>query len=144
MGDQPVIPFDQLTVDDVEVAGGKGANLGELTQAGLPVPPGFVITAAAYLEAMERGRRARRASVRRRPHRYERRAPRRGESPSTCTTSCARPASPTSYDGRSSTLITARRRRRRRAVVGHRRGHRRYVVRRDEPDVHQRARRRRS
>src|SRR3954470_6473443 len=33
---------------DLEVAGGKGANLGELTRAGLPVPPGFVITTAAY------------------------------------------------------------------------------------------------
>ena len=55
MGVQPVIPFDQLAVDDVEVAGGKGANLGELTKAGLPVPPGFVITAPAYLDAMDAG-----------------------------------------------------------------------------------------
>ena len=31
-------------------AGGKGANLGELVAAGLPVPPGFVITTAAYRE----------------------------------------------------------------------------------------------
>ncbi len=30
------------------VAGGKGANLGELTRAGLPVPPGFVLTTDAY------------------------------------------------------------------------------------------------
>ena len=35
--------FSQLTKEDVEVAGGKGANLGELTHAGLPVPPGFVV-----------------------------------------------------------------------------------------------------
>jgi pyruvate,water dikinase len=35
------------------VAGGKGANLGELTGAGLPVPPGFVVTAQAYLETMD-------------------------------------------------------------------------------------------
>ncbi|MBW0114017.1 PEP/pyruvate-binding domain-containing protein [Pseudonocardia abyssalis] len=33
---------------DVAVAGGKGANLGELVRAGLPVPPGFVIPTAAY------------------------------------------------------------------------------------------------
>src|SRR3954447_18582066 len=33
---------------DIAVAGGKGANLGELTRAGLPVPPGFVLTTAAY------------------------------------------------------------------------------------------------
>jgi pyruvate, water dikinase len=55
MGSQSVIPFDQLAVDDVEVAGGKGANLGELTKAALPVPPGFVITAPAYLDAMDAG-----------------------------------------------------------------------------------------
>ena len=30
------------------LVGGKGANLGELTQAGLPVPPGFCVTSAAY------------------------------------------------------------------------------------------------
>ena len=29
--------------DDVATAGGGGANLGELTRAGFPVPPGFVI-----------------------------------------------------------------------------------------------------
>src|SRR5262249_26669582 len=28
--------------------GGKGANLGELTRAGFPVPPGYCITTAAY------------------------------------------------------------------------------------------------
>lgn len=40
--------FDELTRGDTSVAGGKGANLGEMTHAGLPVPPGFVVTAAAY------------------------------------------------------------------------------------------------
>lgn len=44
----------ELRGRDVEVAGGKGANLGELAAAGLPVPDGFVVTAAAYLDAMER------------------------------------------------------------------------------------------
>ena len=33
---------------DVDFAGGKGANLGELTAAGLPVPPAFVVGAPAY------------------------------------------------------------------------------------------------
>ncbi len=32
----------------VPVAGGKGANLGEMTRAGLPVPPGFVVTVDAW------------------------------------------------------------------------------------------------
>jgi phosphohistidine swiveling domain-containing protein len=43
-----ITPFDELGRGDVAVAGGKGANLGELTRAGLPVPPGFVLTTAAY------------------------------------------------------------------------------------------------
>ncbi|MEV4896458.1 PEP/pyruvate-binding domain-containing protein, partial [Nonomuraea sp. NPDC055795] len=33
---------------DRERVGGKGANLGELTRAGLPVPGGFCLTTAAY------------------------------------------------------------------------------------------------
>ena len=37
-----------LDRDDLETAGGKGANLGELIRAGFPVPPGFVVTTEAY------------------------------------------------------------------------------------------------
>jgi pyruvate,water dikinase len=40
--------FTDLSHDDVAFAGGKGANLGELTGAGLPIPPGFVVGAPAY------------------------------------------------------------------------------------------------
>jgi len=40
--------FEELTKQSLGVAGGKGANLGEMTQAGIPVPPGFVVTAQAY------------------------------------------------------------------------------------------------
>ncbi|MDD1775043.1 MAG: phosphoenolpyruvate synthase, partial [Methanobacterium sp.] len=40
--------FEELNREDVAIAGGKGANLGELTQAGIPVPPGFVITSRTY------------------------------------------------------------------------------------------------
>lgn len=40
--------FDELGTTDVAQAGGKGANLGELTRAGLPVPPGFVVVTPAY------------------------------------------------------------------------------------------------
>ena len=43
-----VIKFEDLGKDDIGVAGGKGANLGELTQAGIPVPPGFVVTSETY------------------------------------------------------------------------------------------------
>ncbi len=45
---EPVRPFARLGRGDVEYAGGKGANLGELTAAGLPVPDGFVVGAPAY------------------------------------------------------------------------------------------------
>ncbi len=45
---EPVRPFSSLRREDVAYAGGKGANLGELTAAGLPVPDGFVIGAPAY------------------------------------------------------------------------------------------------
>jgi pyruvate,water dikinase len=44
----PVRPFSDLSTADVSYAGGKGANLGQLTRAGLPVPAGFVIGAPAY------------------------------------------------------------------------------------------------
>ncbi len=44
--------FEDLSKADVSKAGGKGANLGELVKAGLPVPPGFVISAQAYLLAI--------------------------------------------------------------------------------------------
>ena len=50
-----VIPLERLSRHDIPMAGGKGANLGELTRAGLPVPGGFVVTAAGYLRAMEEG-----------------------------------------------------------------------------------------
>lgn len=45
--------FEELKKEDVDIAGGKGANLGELTQAGIPVPPGFVITSATYQRFMD-------------------------------------------------------------------------------------------
>jgi pyruvate,water dikinase len=38
----------ELGKDDGALAGGKGANLGELLRARLPVPPAFVVTTAAY------------------------------------------------------------------------------------------------
>src|SRR5215217_846641 len=40
--------FKEIRKDDVALAGGKGANLGELSRAGLPVPPGFVLVTRAY------------------------------------------------------------------------------------------------
>src|SRR5437667_1337143 len=40
--------LDDLSKDDVGVAGGKGANLGEMRKAGFPVPDGFVVTTQAF------------------------------------------------------------------------------------------------
>ena len=45
--------FEELRKEDVAIAGGKGANLGELTQAGIPVPPGFVVTSKTYDQFMK-------------------------------------------------------------------------------------------
>ncbi len=47
--------FAELGRGDAQIAGGKGANLGELTRGGFPVPPGFVVTAESYVGAMEAG-----------------------------------------------------------------------------------------
>ena len=43
-----ILWFEELKREDIPLVGGKNANLGEMTQAGIPVPPGFAITAAAY------------------------------------------------------------------------------------------------
>ena len=40
--------FEELRKEDVPLVGGKGANLGEMTSAGIPIPPGFCVTAEAY------------------------------------------------------------------------------------------------
>src|SRR5947207_9734341 len=51
-----VLPLRTLNRHMLALVGGKGANLGEMTSAGLPVPPGFCITTAAYeLVAAEAG-----------------------------------------------------------------------------------------
>ncbi len=43
-----VINLENVSKRDVAIAGGKGANLGELIREGFPVPPGFVVTADTY------------------------------------------------------------------------------------------------
>jgi len=48
-----VIWFEGLRKTDIPSVGGKNANLGELTNAGLPVPPGFAITAYSYKKFIE-------------------------------------------------------------------------------------------
>src|SRR5690242_20403845 len=49
-----VVWFGDVGKEDVATVGGKGANLGEMTQAGFPVPPGFIVTVDAYNEFLDR------------------------------------------------------------------------------------------
>ena len=48
-----IVWFAEVGRDSVALVGGKGANLGELTQANIPVPPGFVVTTYAYREFID-------------------------------------------------------------------------------------------
>ena len=48
-----ILWFEELTKDDVPLVGGKNANLGEMLRAGIPVPPGFAVTAYAYKRFIE-------------------------------------------------------------------------------------------
>ncbi|MEM3936497.1 MAG: phosphoenolpyruvate synthase [Thermofilaceae archaeon] len=48
-----ILWFEELTKDDVPLVGGKNANLGEMIRAGIPVPPGFAVTAYAYRRFIE-------------------------------------------------------------------------------------------
>ena len=43
-----VVDLVEVNRANVSIVGGKGANLGEMLRADLPVPPGFVLTVAAY------------------------------------------------------------------------------------------------
>jgi len=51
--DMAVLWLDEIGADDLDSVGGKAASLGELTAAGLPVPPGFVVTAGTYRRFIE-------------------------------------------------------------------------------------------
>ncbi len=45
-----IVWFDEVDKGDVGLVGGKGANLGEMTQAKLPIPFGFIVTSEAYFD----------------------------------------------------------------------------------------------
>ncbi|OGN91027.1 MAG: phosphoenolpyruvate synthase, partial [Chloroflexi bacterium RBG_13_48_17] len=45
-----IVWFDEVTKTDIPLVGGKGANLGEMVHAQIPVPPGFIVTAGAYFK----------------------------------------------------------------------------------------------
>lgn len=48
-----VVWFKEVDRDDIGTVGGKGANLGEMTKAGFPVPNGFIVTAQAYFHFLD-------------------------------------------------------------------------------------------
>jgi phosphoenolpyruvate synthase/pyruvate phosphate dikinase len=52
-----IIPFSSSNAD-LQNAGGKGANLARLSQAGFQVPPGFIIATGAYRRFVEANRLA--------------------------------------------------------------------------------------
>lgn len=41
-------PFSEISKKDFQIAGGKGASLGEMTQAGISVPDGFIILSTTF------------------------------------------------------------------------------------------------
>ena len=45
-----ILWFAEVGKEDVALVGGKGANLGEMTSAQLPVPRGFIVTSKAYFD----------------------------------------------------------------------------------------------
>lgn len=54
-GSALVAPLSAFGRTDLETAGGKAANLGELVRTGLPVPDGFAVTTQAYARAVAEG-----------------------------------------------------------------------------------------
>ncbi len=51
-----VVWFEDVGKDDIAQVGGKGANLGEMTRTGIPVPPGFIVTAHSYFYFLEKSK----------------------------------------------------------------------------------------
>ncbi|NLE90057.1 MAG: phosphoenolpyruvate synthase, partial [Dehalococcoidales bacterium] len=51
--EKAVVWFKEVGKGDIATVGGKGANLGEMTQANIPVPPGFIVTSQAYYSFLE-------------------------------------------------------------------------------------------
>ena len=52
--EKTILWFDEVSRRDIPLVGGKGANLGEMLKVGIPVPPGFLVTAAAYFDFIKK------------------------------------------------------------------------------------------
>ena len=50
MKNQNILWFKEIHFEDTNLTGGKGANLGEMYNLGIPVPNGFVVTSSAYFQ----------------------------------------------------------------------------------------------
>jgi len=50
MKDQDILWFKEIGFDDINLVGGKGANLGEMYNLGIPVPNGFVVPVNTYFQ----------------------------------------------------------------------------------------------
>ena len=48
-----ILSLTQVGKESGRDVGGKGANLGEMVKAGLPVPPGFVVTTESYMRFLK-------------------------------------------------------------------------------------------
>ncbi len=55
-GQKAIVWFNEVGKKDVPTVGGKGANLGEMIKADIPVPPGFIVTANAYFDFLKKAR----------------------------------------------------------------------------------------
>ncbi|HSD98398.1 MAG TPA: phosphoenolpyruvate synthase [Patescibacteria group bacterium] len=54
MAKKLLVWFGDVDKEDIRLVGGKGANLGEMTRAGFPVPPGFIVTSEAFHEFLQK------------------------------------------------------------------------------------------
>ena len=48
-----ILSFSDIRATDLPLVGGKGANLGEMTYAGFPIPGGFCLTTVAFQQFMD-------------------------------------------------------------------------------------------
>ena len=55
-GKKAIVWFNEVTKEDIPIVGGKGANLGEMTRAEIPVPTGFIVTAGAYFDFLKKSK----------------------------------------------------------------------------------------
>jgi len=55
-GQKNVVWFNEVTKKDIPLVGGKGANLGEMANLHIPVPPGFIVTANAYYDFLRKSK----------------------------------------------------------------------------------------